>query len=142
MEQPQRGHGSVERGSTIRPVDLKLLEDLAALASERSFVRAAEARHVTHPAFGRRIRALEGWAGVPLVDRTRAPVQLTAAGQALLRQSQPLLDTLLQTRDALRSRHPEPGGEVLRVATGRTLAHTLVADWLARLTRSRQPLHG
>jgi DNA-binding transcriptional LysR family regulator len=40
-------------------VDLKLFEDLVALARERSFVRAAEARHVTHPAFGRRIRALE-----------------------------------------------------------------------------------
>ncbi|WP_241119334.1 helix-turn-helix domain-containing protein, partial [Achromobacter xylosoxidans] len=38
--------------------DLKLLEDLIALAQSGSFVRAAEARHVTHPAFGRRIRAL------------------------------------------------------------------------------------
>ena len=46
-------------------MDLKLLEDLAALAHERSFVRAAEARHVTHPAFGRRIRSLEAWVGVP-----------------------------------------------------------------------------
>ena len=123
-------------------MDLKLLEDLAALANERSFVRAAEARHVTHPAFGRRIRALESWVGVPLVDRTRTPVQLTAAGQALLSQGQPLLETLLQTREQLRHRHPELGGEVLRIATGRTLAHTLVADWLGRLTRPRQPLHG
>jgi DNA-binding transcriptional LysR family regulator len=95
----------------------------------------ARPRHVTHPAFGCPTRTLEAWVGVPLVDRTRTPVQLTSVGQALQRQGQPLLDTLLQTRDALRRRHPELGGEVLRIATGRTLAHTLVADWLGRLTR-------
>ncbi|WP_395701998.1 LysR family transcriptional regulator [Aquabacterium sp.] len=123
-------------------MDLKLLEDLAALAQARSFVRAAEARHVTHPAFGRRIRALEAWVGVPLVDRKRSPVQLTTAGQALLQQGRSLIDGLQQTRDALRQHHGAEGGEVLRIATGRTLGHTLLADWLARLSRPRQPLHG
>ena len=125
-----------------RDVDLKLLEDLAALAKERSFVRAAEARHVTHPAFGRRIRALEAWAGAPLVDRSRSPVALTAAGQTLLQQAQSLVDGLTQTREQLRSTHGTVGGSVLRVGTGRILARTLVADWIARLARPRQPLHG
>lgn len=122
-------------------MDLKLLEDLAALARERSFVRAAEARHVTHPAFGRRIRALEAWAGVPLVERGRGAVKLTPAGLALLQQGEALVDGLMLTRDALRSRHVL-GGEVLRIATGRTLARTLVADWLVGLSRPRRPLHG
>jgi len=122
-------------------VDLKLLEDLAALARERSFVRAAELRHVTHPAFGRRIRALEAWAGVPLVERGRGPVALTAEGQALLQQGQSLLEGLQQTREQLRSGHAA-ARETLRIATGRTLARTLIADWLARLSRPRQPLHG
>ena len=40
-------------------MQLKWLEDFIVLAQERSFTRAAELRHVTHPAFGRRIRALE-----------------------------------------------------------------------------------
>jgi LysR family transcriptional regulator, hypochlorite-specific transcription factor HypT len=48
-------------------MDLKLIEDLMALQRCGSYVRAAEERHVTHPAFGRRIRSLEAWAGVPLV---------------------------------------------------------------------------
>lgn len=122
-------------------MDLKLLEDLAALARERSFVRAAELRHVTHPAFGRRIKALEAWAGVPLVERRRGPVALTAEGQALLQQGQSLLDGLLQTRDQLRSGRAV-AQETLRIASGRTLARTLVADWLARLSQPRQPLHG
>ena len=38
---------------------IKWLEDFITLAQTRSFSRAAELRHVTHPAFGRRIRALE-----------------------------------------------------------------------------------
>ena len=122
-------------------MDLKLLEDLAALAKERSFVRAAETRHVTHPAFGRRIRALETWAGAPLVDRARSPVQLTPAGLALLQQAQALVEGLAQAREQLRSRQGLVGGAALRVGAGRTLARTMVADWLARLARPRQPLH-
>ena len=61
-------------------MQLKWLEDFAVLAQERSFTRAAEIRHVTHPAFGRRIRALEAWAGTPLIERGGGPVRLTAAG--------------------------------------------------------------
>ena len=41
-------------------MQLKWFEDFLALAQTRSFSRAAELRHVTHPAFGRRIKALEG----------------------------------------------------------------------------------
>jgi len=122
-------------------MDLKLIEDLLALQAQRSFVRAAEVRHVTHPAFGRRIRALEAWAGVPLVDRSRQPVQLTDAGQALLAQAEPLAAALMQTRAAwqAQARHPAHARPLLRVGTGRTLARTLVADWLAR---SRRALRG
>lgn len=116
-------------------MDIKLIEDLAALERCASFVKAAEARHVTHPAFGRRIRALEDWAGVPLVASTRAPVRLTPEGQALLTQSAPLLAGLRQLRMQWGARDPAEGqgSGLLRVGTGRTLARTLVADWLGRL---------
>ncbi|MCT6920371.1 MAG: LysR family transcriptional regulator, partial [Bifidobacteriales bacterium] len=40
------------------------LKDFLELARTRSFTKAAENRHVTHPAFGRRIKLLEEWAGV------------------------------------------------------------------------------
>jgi LysR family transcriptional regulator, hypochlorite-specific transcription factor HypT len=122
-------------------LDLKLIEDLVALQAQRSFVRAAQVRHVTHPAFGRRIRALEAWAGVPLVDRTRQPVQLTAEGLALIAQAEPLVAALAQTRAQWQAQVHAPRHAVplLRVGTGRTLARTLVADWLAR---SRRVLRG
>jgi len=115
-------------------MDIKLIEDLTALRRHGSFVRAAEARHVTHPAFGRRIRALEQWAGTSLVARGRAPVELTPAGEALLVEAEPLLTALVRMRARWRG---EPkaatAGATVRVGTGRTLAHSLVADWLARL---------
>ncbi len=116
-------------------MDIKLIEDLAALQRCASYVKAAEERHVTHPAFGRRIRALEDWAGVPLVSSARAPVRLTPEGQALLAQSAPLLAGLQQLRTQWGAAQSVDGSGagLLRVGTGRTLARTLVADWLGRL---------
>ena len=42
-------------------MELIWLEDYLALAETLNFSKAAEARHVTQPAFSRRIRALEDW---------------------------------------------------------------------------------
>ena len=57
------------------------LEDFVALASTGNFSRAAEERHMTQPAFSRRIRALEEWLGVVLIDRATHPAVLTEAGE-------------------------------------------------------------
>ncbi|WP_164666734.1 helix-turn-helix domain-containing protein, partial [Pseudomonas viridiflava] len=51
-------------------MELVWLEDFNALAESGNFSRAADARHVTQPAFSRRIRALESWVGVELFERT------------------------------------------------------------------------
>ncbi|MDO8252307.1 MAG: LysR substrate-binding domain-containing protein [Rhodoferax sp.] len=113
-------------------MQLKWLEDFAALAQTRSFTRAAELCHVTHPAFGRRIKALEAWAGAPLVERGSGPVRLTAAGESFLETAQQMLRNLDSSREALRSVVGRQARTVT-LATGRTLARTLVADWLVRL---------
>lgn len=122
-------------------MDLKLLEDLLALAQERSFVRAAEKRNVTHPAFGRRIKSLEAWAGTPLVERGRNPLQLTEAGLTLLAQAKLVVQGLHQTRLQMRSPLAH-ASHVLRLATGRTLARTVVADWLVQMSKPRGALQG
>ncbi len=64
-------------------METKRLEDFVSLAETRSFSRSAQLRHVTQPAFSRRIQALEGWAGTDLVDRSSYPTRLTPAGQTL-----------------------------------------------------------
>ncbi|MEP6789942.1 MAG: LysR substrate-binding domain-containing protein [Ramlibacter sp.] len=113
-------------------MQIKWLEDLVALAQTRSFSRAAELRHVTHPAFGRRIRLLEQWAGAPLVERGGTPVVLTPAGHGLLAYAQQAVQAMAQARDDLRglsARHEA----VITLVTGRTLARTIAADWLLRV---------
>ena len=81
----------------------KWLEDFLLLAQERSFTRAAELRHVTHPAFGRRIRALEEWAGTPLIEAGGGPVRLTAAGEAFRDTAEQMVRTLAQSHDELQA---------------------------------------
>jgi DNA-binding transcriptional LysR family regulator len=116
-----------------KTMQLKWLEDFLALAQTRSFSRAAELRHVTHPAFGRRIKALEDWSGSALVERGSSPVCLTPAGERLFDDARDLVHGIEQARDALQG---AAGRRDLTVtlATGRTLARTLVADWLVHLT--------
>ena len=116
-------------------MQLKWLEDFIVLAQERSYTRAAELRHVTHPAFGRRIRALETWAGTPLVERGGGPVTLTPAGLVFLETAGHMARSLAQSQDELKSLAGRQARTVT-LATGRTLARTVVADWLVQL----QPL--
>lgn len=55
---------------------LEWLEDILAVLETGSFIRAAEQRFVTQPAFSRRIKLIEAHIGVELFDRSKKPVQL------------------------------------------------------------------
>ena len=66
--------------ATAPPMNLSWLEDFLALAASGNFSRAADERHMTQPAFSRRVRALEDWLGVDLFDRSSQPAQLTETG--------------------------------------------------------------
>lgn len=116
-------------------MQLKWLEDLLALQEAGSIVRAAQRRHVTHPAFGRRLRALEAWAGTALIERDAATLQFTPAGEAMLDAAREAIAALA----AVRQGAPKDGeDESVHIVTGRTLARTLMATWYART----QPLFG
>lgn len=112
-------------------MQLKWLEDFVALAQTGSFSRAAELRHVTHPAFGRRIKALEAWAGTPLIERGSTPMLLTAAGASLLDNAQQMVGNLKSAHNELLNAAGRQQNTVT-LATGRTLARTLVADLMLR----------
>ncbi len=113
-------------------MQFKWMEDFIVLAQTRSFTRAAELRHVTHPAFGRRIRALEAWAGTALVERGSSPVALTPAGESFLENASQMVRGVEGSREEMRSVAGRQARTVT-VATGRTLARTVMADWLVRL---------
>lgn len=62
-------------------LDIRWLEDFLVLAEIRHFSKAAQARHITQPAFGRRIKALETAIGHTLIDRNTTPISLTPQGK-------------------------------------------------------------
>lgn len=83
-------------------MELKWLEDFIALVEFGSFSKAAEARLVTQPAFGRRIRALESWLGFDLVDRQKYPTTLTPAGKEFTAAAYDWVDQFYNTRARMR----------------------------------------
>ena len=111
---------------------IRWLEDFVCLAQAGSLARAAELRNVTPPAFGRRMQALEVWAGAPLIDRSTFPVRLTAEGRQFLEAAQTALRTLEDARLSLRAAH-RADASTLTIATGKTLARSMVPAWLAGL---------
>jgi LysR family transcriptional regulator, hypochlorite-specific transcription factor HypT len=107
----------------------KLLEDYICLAAASSFSAAARLRNVTHPAFGRRIKALEQWVGVQLVQRAndKQSFGLTPIGEEFLETAKRIIEELNNAR--LNAVRADSG--MIRICTGRTLARTVVADWVA-----------
>jgi len=123
----------------MRVMETKWLEDFVSLAETRSFSRSAQLRHVTQPAFSRRIQALEGWAGTDLVDRTSYPTRLTAAGETLYAQSLEMLQALQTTRAMLRG-HTAAGKDVIQFAVPHTLAFTFFPTWVSGLRERFGPM--
>ncbi|MCA8981158.1 MAG: LysR family transcriptional regulator [Planctomycetes bacterium] len=71
---------------------LRQLEYFVAVAEQLNFSKAAEACHVSQPALSAQIAQLESLLGLPLFERDRRGVQLTAAGEALVGPAQEVLD--------------------------------------------------
>ncbi|MBN9410967.1 MAG: LysR family transcriptional regulator [Burkholderiales bacterium] len=120
-------------------METKWLEDFVSLAETRSFSRSAQLRHVTQPAFSRRIQALEAWAGTDLVDRSSYPTRLTPAGQTLYTQSLEMLQALQNTRAMLRG-HSAAGQDVIEFAVPHSLAFTFFPAWVTSLRASFGPI--
>jgi DNA-binding transcriptional LysR family regulator len=120
-------------------METKWLEDFVSLADTRSFSRSAQLRHVTQPAFSRRIQALEAWAGTDLVDRSSYPTRLTPAGQTLYDQALEMLQGLQSTRAMLRG-HTSAGQDVIEFAVPHTLAFTFFPAWVSSLREKFGPI--
>ena len=120
-------------------METKWLEDFVSLAETRSFSRSAQLRHITQPAFSRRIQSLEAWAGTDLVDRSSYPTSLTPAGVTLYAQALELLQSLHNSRAMLRG-HASAGQDVIEFAVPHTLAFTFFPAWVAGLLESFGPL--
>lgn len=115
-------------------METKWLEDFVSLAETRSFSRSAQLRHVTQPAFSRRIQALEAWAGLDLVDRSSYPTRLTPAGETFHAQALEILGALQATRNMMRG-HQAAGQDMIEFAVPHSLAFTFFPHWVMDLRK-------
>ena len=120
-------------------METKWLEDFVSLAETRSFSRSAQLRHVTQPAFSRRIQSLEAWAGTDLVDRSSYPTRLTPAGKTLYEQALEMLQALQSARAMLRA-HTAAAQDVIEFAVPHSLAFTFFPSWLSGLREDCGPI--
>jgi DNA-binding transcriptional LysR family regulator len=120
--------------ATLPGVETKWFEDFVSLAETRSFSRSAQLRHVTQPAFSRRIQSLEAWAGIDLVDRSSYPTRLTSAGETLHAQALEILGSLQATRNMMRS-HKAAGHDMIEFAVPHSLAFTFFPHWVMDLRK-------
>jgi DNA-binding transcriptional LysR family regulator len=120
-------------------MELKWLEDFASLARTGSFSRYAEERHVTQSAFSRRIKALEAWLGVALIDRSTYPTTLTGAGRAFRETAEEAVRMLQASRAALQA-SAGPSRQTVGVAALHTLALTFFPRWFRQIQARTGPL--
>ncbi len=85
----------------VRDATLRQLQILVAVSRTLSFTRAAREIHLTQPAVSMQMRELERIAGLPLFERGRGRLHLTAAGEALLGHAQRILGELHDAEESL-----------------------------------------
>ena len=115
-------------------METKWIEDFISLAETRSFSRSAQLRHITQPAFSRRIQSLEAWAGIDLVDRSSYPTRLTPAGETFHAQALEIIGALQATRNMMRG-HTAAGADMIEFAVPHSLAFTFFPHWVMDLRK-------
>lgn len=103
------------RGETA--LELHHLRYFVSVARHGNFTRAAEENHVAQPSLSQQIRRLEEDLGAQLFDRSRSPVRLTDAGEALRPHAEAILRQVEAARRAVE--------ECLGLRTGRLVLGTL-----------------
>lgn len=118
-------------------IELRPLRQFLVLAEELHFGRAAERLHMTQPPLSLAVQKLEAQLGVPLLERGRRVVALTAAGQALVEAGARLLEQAEQLPARV---HAAASGEAGRLSLGfvSTVGYGDMPRWL-RQFREAQP---
>ena len=94
----------------MKNVTFRQIRVFTEVARQLSFVRAAEALHLTPPAVTMQVKELEAQLELPLFDRQGRKVALTTAGEYFLVHARRLLAVMKDAEDAMqRLRHLETG---------------------------------
>lgn len=116
--------------STKLRIKFRHLDAFSAIARAGSLKRAAEQLNLTQPAISKTLKELEDIAGARLMERSRAGVRLTPAGDVFLNFAEQSTNAL---RHGLRS--VRGGGEMsdrLRIGALPSVAGTLIPEAVAR----------
>lgn len=114
-------------------MDIGLLKTFLEVNRTRHFGHAADNLYLTQSAVSARIRLLEQSVGVPLFTRTRNNIELTPAGQKLLKYAETILNTWNRARQDIAL---DQAGQIpLAVGGVPSLWDILLQDWLNELTR-------
>lgn len=114
-------------------MDIEWLEDFLVLSDLSSFTRAAQTRNVTQSAFSRRIRSLEEWLGISLIDRDTVPPRLTMAGHLFRDAAREMVRQLQDARTALGHRSQAFAG--IKFYVSHALAQHFLPSWIAHLNK-------
>jgi DNA-binding transcriptional LysR family regulator len=111
--------------------ELSELRAFLAVASERSFTKAAPKLGVSASALSHTIRGLEERLGLRLLTRTTRSVATTEAGERLYRSIAPHFEQIRTEVDALSELRDKPSGTV-RISSGEHAVETVLRPQLAR----------
>ena len=109
-------------------MDTQLLKTFLEVSRTRHFGKAADNLYVTQSTVSARIRQLEETVGTPLFTRNRNDIQLTHAGQRLLRYAENIVTTWNRARQEIAIE--EGAGVPLTVAGAPSLWDITLQDWL------------
>jgi DNA-binding transcriptional LysR family regulator len=122
------------------PMDLKLFQDLERLQQTGNFSHAAGLSNLSQPAFSRRIKSIEAWVGVSLVDRSRQPVKLTPAGTQILEAGLQALTRIEQERSQIRQIQSLPDQYVISFGAQHSIGWRFYPAWLQALEGAYGPI--
>jgi DNA-binding transcriptional LysR family regulator len=118
----------------------RLLKTFLAVVGTRSVTRAAEAVHLAQSSVSDQIQALEADLGATLFTRTRAGLELTAAGLALKPVAEDFLRLDGEARAAVQAAAGQASGEVT-IGALETIAAARLAPWLPGFQASHPDIH-
>lgn len=112
---------------------LEWIEDILAILRTGSLSAAAEARHISQPAFSRRVRLIEAQVGADLIDRSSRPARLRAP---VLAQSDALQDLAARMNKLLYELRAHDRGNAGRfiIASQHAIATTMVPRLIEAIT--------
>jgi len=117
-----------------RRIKLSDLHILLAVAQSGSMAKAANQLSVSHPVVSRSISDLEHVLGVPLLERSRRGIELTAYGRAMLNSGHAAFEELRQGVKNIEFLSDPTAGEV-RIGTTSALAASFVTAVIERLVK-------